>query len=70
MSNLKVNLSQVGNSFSTTINIDDKHEFGDRLANGVYFYKVEVSNIEETKHRKTTDDYLFNNIMIKIYLLK
>ena len=60
---------KIGNNISD-FTWDGTDEFGDRLANGVYFYKVEMSDNDDIKHRKTTGDNLFKNNMGKIYLLK
>lgn len=60
---------KIGNNVSD-FTWDGTDEFGDRLANGVYFYKVEVSDNDNVKHRNTSGDSLFKNNMGKIYLLK
>ena len=60
---------KVGNNISD-FTWDGTDEFGDRLANGVYFYRVDISDEGEFKHRNTSGDTLFKNNMGKIYLMK
>jgi hypothetical protein len=61
---------RIGNNISEfTWNGTD--QFGDRLANGVYFYKVFIEEGNSgIKHRYTTGDKYFKNQTGKIYLLK
>ncbi|MFY0642950.1 MAG: hypothetical protein JXR19_00630 [Bacteroidia bacterium] len=50
---------------------DGTDQFGDKLANGVYLYKVNASlNGEEIKHFETSADALFNQGFGKIYLMR
>ncbi|RNI25640.1 putative type IX secretion system sortase PorU2 [Rufibacter latericius] len=50
---------------------DGTDEFGDKLANGVYLYRVVMENsAEETKHRYTAGDKAFKNGYGKIYILR
>jgi hypothetical protein len=50
---------------------DGTDQFGDRLANGVYFYKVDVrKNGEPMELRETVGDKYFKERMGKIYLMK
>ncbi|ALJ01456.1 hypothetical protein DC20_13815 [Rufibacter tibetensis] len=50
---------------------DGTDEFGDRLANGVYLYRVVMDNgPEEMKHRFTAGDKAFKNGYGKIYILR
>lgn len=50
---------------------DGKDQFGDRLANGVYFYSVQVKALgQELKHRETASDALFEKGWGKIYLMR
>ncbi|WP_181304149.1 C25 family cysteine peptidase [Rufibacter sp. XAAS-G3-1] len=50
---------------------DGTDEFGDRLANGVYLYRVVMdSGAEETKHRYTAGDKAFKKGYGKIYILR
>ncbi|TKB96062.1 putative type IX secretion system sortase PorU2 [Pedobacter cryophilus] len=60
---------KIGNNISD-FTWDGTDEFGDSLANGVYFYRVDISNATEIKHRNTSGDTLFKNNMGKIYLMK
>ncbi|WP_256011594.1 C25 family cysteine peptidase [Desertivirga xinjiangensis] len=62
---------RIGNNISQfTWNGTD--QFGDRLANGVYFYRVLVENNDSTaiKHRSTAGDKFFKNNFGKIYLMR
>ena len=50
---------------------DGTDEFGDRLANGVYLYKVDMySNGERIEQRETSADHLFNNGFGKLYIAR
>ncbi len=51
---------------------DGTDEFGDKLANGVYLYRVvmDKSPLEEMKHRKTTADKAFKKEYGKLYILR
>lgn len=51
---------------------DGTDQYGDRLANGVYFYKVNIKNYDDAQmgRRKTEGDALFNKNIGKIYLLR
>jgi hypothetical protein len=50
---------------------DGTDDFGDRLANGVYIYKVLVKmNGESVKMRSTSADKFFNNGWGKMYLMR
>lgn len=50
---------------------DGTDQFGDRLANGVYFYRVFINdNDKQFKSRRTAGDKNFKNNVGKIYLLK
>jgi hypothetical protein len=51
---------------------DGTDQFGDRLANGVYFYKVTIKNYDDAQigRRKTEGDALFKKNIGKIYLMK
>ncbi|PLX21521.1 MAG: hypothetical protein C0599_07790 [Salinivirgaceae bacterium] len=50
---------------------DGTDDFGDKLANGVYIYKVIVKmNGETLKHRSTTADKFFTNGWGKMYLMR
>lgn len=62
---------RVGNNISD-FTWDGTDMYGDRLANGVYFYKVTVENNDksEIKHRKTKTDNFFKQNTGKIYLMK
>lgn len=62
---------RIGNNISD-FTWDGTDMYGDRLANGVYFYKVIVENNDksEIKHRRTTTDNYFKQNTGKIYLMK
>ncbi len=61
---------RIGNNISDFV-WDCKDQFGDRLANGVYFYKVYIEDESENfKHRFTKGDSNFKNNIGKIYLIK
>jgi hypothetical protein len=50
---------------------DGTDEFGDKLANGVYLYKVDIrSQGKEYKHSATAGDDLFKNGYGKMYLMR
>jgi len=50
---------------------DGRDEFGDLLANGVYFYKVIAKvNGEDIEHRPTSGDHSFKKGFGKMYLLR
>lgn len=50
---------------------DGRDNFGDPLANGVYFYKVSVRlNGEELKHRDTGTSKFFKNGFGKMYIMR
>lgn len=62
---------RIGNNISD-FTWDGTDMYGDRLANGVYFYKVIVENNDksEIKHRRTATDNYFKQNTGKIYLMK
>lgn len=62
---------RIGNNISD-FTWDGTDMYGDRLANGVYFYKVTTENNDksEIKHRKTSTDSYFKQNTGKIYLMK
>lgn len=62
---------KIGNNISD-FTWDGTDMYGDRLANGVYFYKVivENNNKSEIKHRKTSTDSFFKQNTGKIYLMR
>ncbi|MFN3402828.1 MAG: C25 family cysteine peptidase [Cytophagaceae bacterium] len=50
---------------------DGTDEFGDRLANGVYLYKVIIKNKGDNfKHNSTSGDKAFKNNIGKLYILR
>ncbi|WP_207432212.1 C25 family cysteine peptidase [Sabulibacter ruber] len=50
---------------------DGTDEYGDKLANGVYLYRVVMDNVnEDIKHRYTTGDKAFKKGYGKIYILR
>ncbi len=62
---------RIGNNISD-FTWDGTDMYGDRLANGVYFYKVIIENNDksEIKHRGTSSDSFFKKNTGKIYLMK
>lgn len=61
---------RVGNNI-TEYAWDGRDEFGDQLANGVYFYKVFVkSNGSDLSRRNTSGDRAFKNGFGKLYILR
>jgi hypothetical protein len=61
---------KIGNNISD-FTWDGTDDFGDRLANGVYFFKVDISDTNENfKQRTTAKDNLFKSSFGKIYLLR
>ena len=62
---------RIGNNISD-FTWDGTDQFGDRLANGVYFYKLMVENNDkaEIKHRSTNADSSFKLNTGKIYLMR
>lgn len=61
---------KIGNNVSD-FTWDGTDMFGDRLAKGVYFYKVYLQDSStEYKHRFTKGDTYFKNNIGKIYLIK
>lgn len=62
---------RIGNNISD-FSWDGTDQFGDRLANGVYFYQVIVENNDqsEIKHRATKTDSFFKKNTGKIYLMR
>lgn len=62
---------RIGNNISD-FTWDGTDQFGDRLANGVYFYKVIIQDNElgNLTHRSTKGDQFFKNKIGKIYLMR
>ncbi|WP_207532160.1 C25 family cysteine peptidase [Desertivirga arenae] len=62
---------RIGNNISN-FRWDGTDQFGDRLANGVYFYRVYVENNDKSgiKHRTTAADGMFKQNFGKIYLMR
>lgn len=62
---------RVGNNISD-FTWDGTDQFGDRLANGVYFYNVIIENNDKTttKHRSNNSDVFFKKNFGKIYLMR
>ena len=62
---------RIGNNTSD-FTWDGTDMYGDRLANGVYFYRVTVENNDraEIKHRRTNTDNFFKQNTGKIYLMR
>ncbi|MCJ0743795.1 putative type IX secretion system sortase PorU2 [Pedobacter montanisoli] len=61
----------IGNNIST-FKWDGTDQFGDRLANGVYFYNVTYENNDKSdvKHKYNSTDKYFKNNFGKIYLMR
>ncbi len=61
----------IGNNISD-FTWDGTDQFGDRLANGVYFYQVLVENNDKSdiKHRSNSTDKMFKKNFGKIYLMR
>lgn len=61
---------QIGNNISSFV-WDGTDQYGDRLANGVYFYQVFAKlHGKAIKSRETSADHLFQKNMGKIYLMR
>jgi flagellar hook assembly protein FlgD len=61
---------RIGNNVSQFV-WDGTDQFGDRLANGVYLYQVQVRyKGEQVKHRNSTLDSYFKADTGKIYLMR
>jgi hypothetical protein len=61
---------RIGNNI-TQFAWDGTDEFGDRLANGVYLYRVVMDrNQDEFKHRRTAGDKAFKQEFGKLYILR
>jgi flagellar hook assembly protein FlgD len=61
---------RIGNNISSFA-WDGTDEFGDKLANGVYLYRVSVkSNGQQMEHRQTAADKGFKKDFGKIYILR
>ena len=61
---------RIGNNTSA-YSWDGTDEFGDKLANGVYLYRVVIDHgPDEMKHRRTSADKAFKNNWGKLYILR
>jgi hypothetical protein len=60
---------RIGNNISD-FSWDGTDEFGDRLANGIYLYKVDIEDLTDYKMKYLVSDKNFKNNIGKIYLLK
>jgi hypothetical protein len=61
---------RIGNNI-TEYSWDGRDEYGDQLANGVYFYKVFInSNGQSLERRSTSADGAFKNGFGKLYILR
>ncbi len=66
----ELGLVHIGNNI-TPYAWDGRDEFGDKLANGVYLYRVIIKkNGQNIAHRSTSKDGLFKNGIGKMYLLR
>jgi len=55
----------------TTFFWDGRDQYGDQLANGIYFYRVKATlNGETIEHRDTSGDHAFKNSFGKMYLMR
>ena len=71
----EINLSEIGNikigHNKTDYFWDGTDHYGDRLANGIYFYKVTAKiNGEDIDHRETSGDVSFKKGFGKMYLFR
>ena len=61
---------RIGNNI-TEFAWDGTDEFGDQLANGVYFYRVQIESSNDLfKHRSTSADGAFKRGFGKLYILR
>lgn len=60
---------RIGNN-KTEYAWDGTDEFGDKLANGVYLYRVVIKGGEDFKHRETGGDKAFHKSFGKLYILR
>lgn len=60
---------RIGNN-KTEYAWDGTDEFGDKLANGVYLYRIILKNGDAFKHRKTAGDKAFHKNFGKLYILR
>jgi hypothetical protein len=60
---------KIGNNISEFA-WDGSDEFGDKLANGVYLYRVVMTGTDDFKHRNTAGDKAFKKDYGKIYILR
>lgn len=66
----ELGVPKIGNNI-TELPWDGTDEYGDRLANGVYFYKVFIQmNGQTVKHRETAGDKAFRHGFGKLYILR
>ncbi|HTN22114.1 MAG TPA: C25 family cysteine peptidase [Pelobium sp.] len=70
----EISKSELGNirigTNVTDFSWDCTDAFGDRLANGVYFYKVTIDDKEKIEHRNSAGDKYFKHQIGKIYILR
>lgn len=60
---------RIGNN-KTDFSWDGTDEFGDKLANGVYLYRVILKNSADFKHRESAGDKAFKKSFGKLYILR
>lgn len=66
----EIGVIKIGNNISEYA-WDGRDEYGDQLANGVYFYKVFInSNGNNVEHRTTSADRAFKHGYGKLYILR
>ena len=66
----EIGFLRVGNNISEYA-WDGTDEFGDKLANGVYLYKVQMRiNGQQIKHRDSAGDKAFKKDFGKMYILR
>jgi len=60
---------RIGNNLST-FRWDGTDSFGDRLANGVYLYRVLMKEGGSFEHRETAGDFTFRKGFGKLYIIR
>ncbi|HXA00337.1 MAG TPA: hypothetical protein VNW99_00010 [Cytophagaceae bacterium] len=65
----EIGMIHIGNN-KTDYAWDGTDEFGDRLANGVYLYRVLLKGADDFKHRQTAGDKSFKKDWGKLYILR
>jgi hypothetical protein len=60
---------RIGNN-KTDYAWDGTDEYGDKLANGVYLYRVIIKGADDFKHKQTAGDKNFKKDWGKMYILR